>query len=586
MSYRILYDDELLFDPYTENEFVSEAKMTSSISSGVCLEYLDLTISSTHRLASVIKNKKGIVRLYHDTQLLFEGYIEEIGEDLYGTREIGCASVITYLSDSVVRPYSTVAGEELLTAPSSIDGYVHWLVDQHNTRTLDSQKRFKVGVNQGAYLKESNYFYRESTQLPTTLEELSNKVLESLGGYLFLSYSSDIKILNLYADAHETNTQILDFGENITDFRKTESTVDQYTAIRPQGGTPEKAPDAQEDPKPITIEPLGNGVTSYDSDMVKYDDVVYSTSAVGRYGYKELAWSDTDILDPSNLLKSGIVALRKVLHPKTTLEIKAVDLAIYMGDKYKHLKTGEVARVRARARSVDEYLMVNSITLNLQKPDDTLFELGASYDTLTGTQSAYIKSLNSSINSQLDAVKGIDQTAKDAAKKADAAVVASWDEYAVSSSNRDPPLDGWATVTPVWTDGNYIWRRAVTSYGDGTTVEGVPACMTGNAGAPGEDATVVLIDSSNGNAFKNNSVSTTLRAIVFHGATRITTIDALKVEYGSTARIEWSWQRLGEGRFGVISADDTRLSESGMALTISPADVDEKTNFAVDLKTD
>ena len=158
MSYRILYDDELLFDPYTENEFVSEAKMTSSISSGVCLEYLDLTISSTHRLASVIKNKKGIVRLYHDTQLLFEGYIEEIGEDLYGTREIGCASVITYLSDSVVRPYSTVAGEELLTAPSSIDGYVQWLVDQHNTRTLDSQKQFKVGVNQGAYLKESNYY--------------------------------------------------------------------------------------------------------------------------------------------------------------------------------------------------------------------------------------------------------------------------------------------------------------------------------------------------------------------------------------------------------------------------------------------
>ena len=110
--------------------------------------------------------------------------------------------------------------------------------------------------------------------------------------------------------------------------------------------------------------------------------------------------------------------------------------------------------------------------------------------------------------------------------------------------------------------------------------------MTGNAGASGEDATVVLIDSSNGNAFKNNSVSTTLRAIVFHGATRITTIDALKAEYGSTARIEWSWQRLGEGRFGVISADDVRLSESGMALTITPADVDEKTNFAVDIKTD
>ena len=221
--------------------------------------------------------------------------------------------------------------------------------------------------------------------------------------------------------------------------------------------------------------------------------------------------------------------------------------------------------------------------LDLDNADQSRYTLGSEYDTLTGKQSSKIASLNSSINKQYEAVQGIDQTAKEAAAKADAAVVDSWDEYAVSDSNSDPPADGWSSDQPKWEEGRYIWRRPVTARGDGTTVEGSPAVMTGNPGRDGEDAVLVHIDSSAGNAFKNNSVSTVLRAVVFHGTRRLPDGAALRAEFGPTARVEWRWQRMGEDRFGTISASDSRLSEDGMALAISPADVDEKTDFLASL---
>ncbi len=556
--YRILYNDSTIFDPYgNENEVVTDASMSVEINAAA---YMDFTMSRPHPLYNMIAERDGVVTLYWDENVLFQGVIESIDIDIQGNKAVSCVSALDYLNDTVVRPYSTIAGEQELTAPSSVDGYFQWLIDQHNEHVLDSGKRFDVGVNQGANLQQNNFIYRSSTNNPTTASEISDQLLDALGGYLTMRYVDDRYVLDLYADLHTMNAQIVDFGVNITDFSKTIDTKDQYTALILKGGSPEfqggdfesgdwshwvthpneplvrdkthggdvssyfvsgtgeyvndsffyfrsgrryKAtvyvknergsnvtihgsyqyeqsgtwttvnvgtsltvenkddqwvefsfdfqPNLSEYTKirprwyfdnvandgnrrvylddfsfsqvsgdtdvaedPIRVSMVPDGGTQYDSNILKTGDVIYDPSSVSRYGYKEEVYEDSTITDVDDLLQAGIKELNKLKDPQIGLDIKAVDLALFM-EGYTHLNVGDAVRVRSAIHDTDELLMVNSITLDLQDPGQSEYNIGKAYDSLTGQQSGFLRSLNSGINSSLDAVTSLDQTTKDQA---------------------------------------------------------------------------------------------------------------------------------------------------------------------------
>lgn len=415
MAYKLLYNDEILFDPYSDN-MVMDAQLTSKYNNP---DYFDFTVPITNDLYSKLSEQSGSVKLFYDNEKIFDGIITSIDIDMDGNKAVQCSGPLYYLNDTLVRPYSTTSGESQTIAPDTISGIFQWYIDQHNEHTMDPKKHFSVGVNQGAMLSENNTFSRTSDSLPTTWDEISNAILEDHGGFIFVEYSGDSNVLNLYGDIHESNSQIIDFGVNIVDFSKTTDTADQYTAIRPSGYTPE-APEDDSDKKmyPITIADLPDNPV--DSDLVKKGDVVYSASAVQRYGYKEYAYSNTDITDTSILLKTASVLLKTLTSPAETITVKAVDLALYMSG-YKHLRVGQAVRIRSKLHSTDEYMMVNSIVLDINDPSNTEYEFGIPNDTLTGQQSSYLKNMNASINSAIDTVAGLDQATKDAAKTAEAA---------------------------------------------------------------------------------------------------------------------------------------------------------------------
>lgn len=415
MGYKVLYDNQLLFDPYTD-DCITDTKLSSKLNAA---SYFDFTISPTHSLYSKLAERAGEVRIYFNNLILFKGEITKIEEDFEGNSSVSCTGVLDYLTATRVRPYSTVEGEQPLKAPSSFDGYFQWLIDQHNSNCLDSRKHFSVGVNQGNMLDKNNYIYRASEQRPTTASEIEDKILNSAGGYLFVRYKDDLNILDLYADVHDVNTQIIDYGVNMLDFTKTTTAEGQYTAVVATGYTP-NPPEGQPDAKmkPITLEGCTDGGTPYSSTIVKMGDRVYDVDAVNRYGYHEYYASNSDIKTYDGLLYYACKTLNTLLSPALTISVKAVDLALIMGEKYKHLQLGQAVRIRSKPRKVDEYLMVNSIDLDLMNPENTTFDLGASYDTLTGQQSAYLKTLNASINASLDTVSALGDNVKNSAKLA------------------------------------------------------------------------------------------------------------------------------------------------------------------------
>lgn len=175
--------------------------------------------------------------------------------------------------------------------------------------------------------------------------------------------------------------------------------------------------------------------------------------------------------------------------------------------------------------------------------------------------------------------KTLEDKLKDIDNEMKSAVVSVVEEYAVSDSTSDSPQTGWATETPKREDGKFIWRRQLTTYGDGHTEYSAPALMTGNSGTNGEDAVTLRIESSRGTVFKNNQVVTILSVVIYSGSKRITNSKELENAFGSKTYLQWEWQRLDEESFGIISAGDPRIGDKGFIFKLSPDDVDTKVTF-------
>ena len=112
-----------------------------------------------------------------------------------------------------------------------------------------------------------------------------------------------------------------------------------------------------------------------------------------------------------------------------------------------------------------------------------------------------------------------------------------------------------------------------------------PVSNTAKDGRDGQDAVTLRIDSSRGTVFKNSEVATVLQVVIFKGGKTITDAAAMRREFGTAAYLEWQWQRLGESTFGTILATDSKLTDEGFSLLLTPGDVDSKVVFKCQLVT-
>ena len=98
-----------------------------------------------------------------------------------------------------------------------------------------------------------------------------------------------------------------------------------------------------------------------------------------------------------------------------------------------------------------------------------------------------------------------------------------------------------------------------------------------------EITTLLRIESSRGTVFKNDQVATVLSVVIYHGTKRITNSASMKSTFGSSAYLQWKWQRLNDASFGIISSSDSRFGDNGFTFTLSPEDVDTKITFMCEL---
>lgn len=362
--YQIKADDILIFDSRLEDYAILDGSVNLEVNTaGSC----SFTLDQTHPFYSRILKMKTIIKVYKKGNLIFRGRVVSDDVNFVKQKTLTCEGELSFFNDSIQRPYMfTGSPTELLIQ----------FVNNHNAQ-VSADKQFKIGE---ITVKDDNdYINRSNSNYESTWKNMSDRLLDTLGGYFYITHDeNDMPILNWLEDFPYMSDQKIEFGENLRDFVKTDSTQEVATALIPLGAKlEEETPETQEDEqveeieKRLTIESVNGGL-----------DYVYDEDAVTRYGWIFATETWDDVTEPENLLRKGRERLAEKINRSITIEVDAVDLSLIDVD-IDSFRFCEYIQIVSRPHGLDDKMLLTKQTINLLSPQDDKITLGFTKSTFT-----------------------------------------------------------------------------------------------------------------------------------------------------------------------------------------------------------
>lgn len=294
-------------------------------------------------------------------------------------------------------------------------------------------KMFAVGA---VTVVDSNNSIYKYTNWESTLEVIKTDLLDTYGGHLRIRKQNGIRYLDYLADYPNTNTQVIQFGENLLDFTKDIDASDIATAVIPLGARLEES----------SIEGLEERLTikSVNNDV----DFIYSESAVNTYGwvYKTVTFDDVNV--PANLKTKGQQYLQDIQFESMTLTVKAVDLHMLDVD-IERIKMLDEIKVVSEPNGLDRFFPVTEMTILLDAPSNNTITLGQKASSgMTGSTS----SANSEIMKKISEIPSESKILKEAQENATQLIHSATNGHVVTTADEQLIMDtdDKETARKVW----------------------------------------------------------------------------------------------------------------------------------------
>ena len=368
--YQIIIDNHdgerfILHDSRSNNIRVISAQCEMELNKTGTLTF---SISPTHPNFDKIYKHKSEIYLFQDDDCIFCGRILNDETDIYNFKNITCEGMLAYLLDSIQRAklYS-------ITGSNKITEYLTDILEIHNSQ-VDDHKKFSVGLI--SEVDQSDTFYKISSY-DDTLTTLNKDLVETFNHtYLSADFKNGKKVINyVNSDQLPVNNQSIVFGKNLLSLNRTIKGEEIATAIIPLGGSAgsEETENGTVDYK-LTISSISDGQIK--DNIYKKDDYVYDKEAVEKYGwiFKAISYDGVDN-DVNNLLNSGVEQLNYYSKLASTIELTAFDLHL-LNVNVDSFRVGQKVRVYSKAHNLDDYLIVQKISIDLDRPDNTTITLG------------------------------------------------------------------------------------------------------------------------------------------------------------------------------------------------------------------
>ena len=362
--YQIVCDDYVLHDSVIDELKVIGAKCSLEVNKTGSLTF---QIASTHPYYDKIKKHTSEIKLYQDDRVLFCGRVLNDEITFENIKTIECEGELSYFLDSIQR------GKEYHLQGDTqnvIETYLKDIVAIHNSQ-VDERKQFSVGLVN--ITDPNNYLYKISNY-EDTLTTLTDKLLNTYGGYLVVRHSDGVKYLDYLDELTNVCNQRIEFGKNIIDMTRYIKGEDIYTALIPLGATNETSETTNTEEtyeKRLTISSLPD---STDGTIKKVNDYIYDSEAVEQWGWiwKVEKWDDVTVVE--NLLRKAKDELRNSIDATLTLDMTAIDLHLLDVD-IDRINVGDRIQCISLPHNLNTILIVKSIEIDIDSPENTKIKL-------------------------------------------------------------------------------------------------------------------------------------------------------------------------------------------------------------------
>lgn len=375
--YRLTYEDYILYDPRLaapeDRLIIRDPKVHLAVDKAGEMSFL---LQPEHPYVDKIRKMSGVVELTDGATPIYRGRITRDTIDFYGVHTVETEGLLACLNDSIIEPFAypedfteDAGYQEAAASGNVVEYFFRWILARHNAQVSEAQQ-IKPGVC--TVTDSNNYIARSSEEYATAMSTISDKLIKSaLGGYLLIRYEDDGNYLDYYAALPLTNTQSVEFAENLLDLSSETDGTNIYTAILPEGKDG------------LTIEALPDGDLT--DDLVKSGLTIYSKSGVATYGRitRHIKWDDVTVA--ANLQTKAKAALAdNGLSMPETITCKAVDLG--WQDGIQHFRVGRMTAIFSTPHGYSASYPLMELAPDILDPGNTQITLGATRRTFTGSQ--------------------------------------------------------------------------------------------------------------------------------------------------------------------------------------------------------
>ena len=370
--YTIYSDGKLVYAPHLSDAGcgVFTPQLTVELNKAGSLAFVmppdNVMYDSINKLSSIITVKQ-------DDNELFRGRVLNDEKDFYNQKKNYCEGELAFLIDSIQRPY---------TYTGTVANLFKKFISNHNSRVEDT-KKFTVGII--SVINSDKEITVEGEDYCTTMDAITDKLLEVYGGYLVTRGSGNTRYIDWVETSGDNSSQSIEFGYNLLDVTEYISGEDLFTVLVPIGKR--QTNDNGDFTGYVNISSVNNG-----------KDYIENATAVSLFGRIETSESWSEVEDPSELKTLGEAYLSKCIELAVTLTVKAIDLNL-LDVNYERIRLGDWVRVVSPPHNLDKWFQCTKIVYDLIDPEKTEYVFGVEYTSFTDKQVNGEKAINSSVSS-------------------------------------------------------------------------------------------------------------------------------------------------------------------------------------------
>lgn len=249
----------LLHHPMSPDRIAISAKIITEVNTHGSL---DMTLDDPKNL-----HLRSPIEVYDTDGMIWRGRVLTMENGFTDTRKIvNCEGALAFLCDTIVQPFSFHDG-----SPAD---FFSALITNHNEQLgLTDPRRFTIGtVN---VVDPGGNIYRSSESAMTTWECIKSRLLDTVGGYIYLS-GENLNVINYVADFVDDCNQTIHFGENIISLVQSDSAANIITALFAYGAT--------NDSEHPESEPTGTGLQLWNGNRIHLNGAVVYQAAYDIWG--------------------------------------------------------------------------------------------------------------------------------------------------------------------------------------------------------------------------------------------------------------------------------------------------------------